>query len=143
VENKKMSSSYSVLTYAGIHLPPQYRNLVFSRWLRSLRFGNDYFKLIDSDAYYENYHIYLNNLLIRKNVTVQLAVLSDDIDVVLGFSVSENNTLHYVHIHKDSRKRGIGRTLIPAQIDTITHITKIGMSIWGSKFPLVKLNPFV
>lgn len=115
--------------------------MIFSKWLRSLRFGNEYFKLIDSDSYYHSYHIYINQLLQRPSVFVHLAVLSDDHDVVLGFSVMELGVLHYVHVHKDQRKQGIG-TNLAKDFHTITHLTHIGVSIWNKKYPKVRFNPF-
>jgi GNAT superfamily N-acetyltransferase len=116
--------------------------LIFSKWLRSLRYGNDYFKLIDPPAYYAAYHRFIQNILNHPDTSVRLAVLSDDADVVLGFSVSRGTILDYVHVHKDQRRQGIGRQLVPKGIDTITHLTRTGLSIWGSKMAGVKFNPF-
>jgi GNAT superfamily N-acetyltransferase len=116
--------------------------MVLSKWLRSLRYGNDYFRLIDAQAYFRVYHDYIEGILARSRTRMRLAVLTDDHDVVLGFAAHEGGILHYVHVHKDMRKQGIGRALLPDDIDTITHVTNIGLSIWGSKFPAWKLNPF-
>ncbi len=74
---------------------------------------------------------------------MKLAVLTDDRDVVLGFSVSRGKVLDYVHVQKDLRKQGIGTALIPLGIDTITHLTKSALPIWGSKYGSWKFNPFI
>jgi GNAT superfamily N-acetyltransferase len=116
--------------------------MIYAKWLRSLRFGNDYFKLIDSDDYYLTYHRYITNLLAQPAATVRLAVLSDDRDVVLGFSVTRGNILDYVHVHKDHRRCKIGTHLIPCGIDTITHVTKSALPIWNNKYSNWKFNPF-
>ena|ERR1035437_9602134 len=135
-------STYDIISYPGPNLPDTYRNLVFSKWLRSLRYGNDYFKIIDSAAYFSAYNKFISLILSKPNTTVRLAVLTDDHDVVLGFSVARDNTLDYIHVHKDMRKQGIATSLYPKTIDTITHLTTVGMAIWTAKIPNVLFNPF-
>ena len=135
--------SYKILQFRGYQLPDDYQALIYSRWLRSLRFGNDYYRLIEKDAYYATYHSYIERLLDHPDAVVRLAVLHDDADIVLGFCVSRGSILDYVHVHKDMRRKGIARKLIPACIDTITHLTRTGLSIWGSKFFNWQFNPFV
>ncbi len=137
-----LSHAYLVVRYAAAHLPAEYRDLIYSRWKRSLRYGNDYFRLIKPDAYYAAYDSYIRGLLAQATADIRLAVLSDDHDVVLGFSVVRSNVLDYVHVHQHQRRMGIGRALVPEGIDTITHITKTGLTIWGSKFPQWAFNPF-
>jgi GNAT superfamily N-acetyltransferase len=117
--------------------------MIYSKWLRTHRYGNEYFKLIDSDAYYTVYKAYINVILNRPNTIVKLAVLTDEPDTVLGFSVVEGSALHYVWSHKDNRGIGIARALVPPGIEYITHLTKIGMSLWNSKLPNAKFNPFI
>lgn len=147
-------SAYTVVQYSGKDLPASYRGLIYSKWLRSLRHGNDYFKLIDGKSYYESYSAYISMLLLKPECVVRLAVLADDRDVVLGFSVSRGTVLDYVHVLRirlkvptgfdvtDYRRHGIGTKLIPKGIDTFTHITKTWLIVWGNKFPQWRFNPF-
>ncbi len=136
--------TYSILVFPASQLPEQYTAMIFSKWLRSLRFGNTLFRSMDSDAYYRNYHVYIENLLKKPDSIVRLAVLSDDHDVVLGFSVSREDVLDYIHVHYDYRKIGVGSALVPEGITTFTHITLIGIDIWHnkSKYKNWKFNPF-
>lgn len=136
-------TSYTVVAYKGAELPQEFVGLVYSKWLRSYRYNNDFIRLSDPAAYYPAYHSYIRNLLAQSDTIVRLAQLTDDRDVVLGFSVSRRNVLDYVHVQTLSRKLGIGRKLIPEGIDTISHLTRIGLSIWGSKFSRWKFNPFI
>lgn len=138
----KEMSAYKVIRFAGKQLPENYKGVVFSRWLRSLRYGNDYFKLIDSGAYFSNYHLYIERLLLAPDTTVNLAVLAEDEDVVLGWSVNREQVLDYVHVQKDYRGLGVGRSLILAEVKVISHLTKTGLSIWSAKFPKAHFNPF-
>ncbi len=134
---------FQVIRWAASLLPESYRNLILSRWMRSLRYGNDYFKLAASDSYYDAYGRYINRLMASPGATVRLAVLGEDHDLVLGFSLSRGSVLDYVHVQADMRRQGIGRSLVPADIDTITHLTRTGATIWGSNKTLRwKFNPF-
>lgn len=142
VKPQMANDSYKIITTLGSRIPKEYNNLVYSKWLRTLRSGNDYFKLIDSKSYYEVYHKYIGHVLAKPMTVVRFAVLSEDEDVVLGFSVSQEHILHYVYTHKDNRRQGIAKELIPFEVKTITHLTKTGLILWNSKIPEAKFNPF-
>jgi len=126
----------------GPKLPDAYKPMVFSKWLRSLKYGNDYFKLIDAGSYYSAYHNFIERLLNQVNCEVRLATLQNEPDVVLGFSVSRGLILDFVHVHKDFRRQGIGSSLLPAETETITHITRSGMSFWNNRLKDAKFDPF-
>lgn len=137
-------SSYSVLAFSARDLPKDYVPMIYSRWLRSFRAGNDYFKLINpSKNYYDRYHAYVTNILARPEAVVRLAVLSDDKDVALGFAVSRGTVLDYIFVDKDQRRQGIATALLPKHIDTITCLTRTAMSIWGTKYRNWAFDPFV
>lgn len=134
-------SSYTVKLLPGPDLGA-YAPVVFSGWLKSLRFGNDFYRLVEQGSYFKTYHRYIQSLLERPETEVRLAVLTDDDDVVLGFSVSRGTVLDYVYVNKDYRRLGIGRNLVPAGIETITHLTRIGLTLWNNKLTGVKFDPF-
>ena len=133
----------AIVAYAGRTLPKQYLNLVRSRWMRSYKTCNDYMKLVHSPGYYFAYSNYVSQVLNRDNTLVRLAVLDEDEDIVLGFSVCSGHILHYVHVPKLYRKQGIGTMLMPDEVEWTTHLTKIGMRIWASKYPNIRFNPFL
>jgi len=135
-------ASYSIIAYETSKLPENYRNFILSKWKRTLRHGNDYFKLIDSDAYYKSYGQYIESLLARPGF-IRLAVLSDDHDVALGFSLIQNGVLHYVYVQSEYRNKGISKYLIPVSIHTITHLTKAGIALWNHSYKHAKFNPFI
>ena len=138
--------SYTIIPFLGVTLVGEKLNFVHSRWMRTARYGNDYFKLIDSDSYYKAYHKYILSILQRPDTIVRLAVLSDDRDTILGFSVSERTILHYVLVlghDPDARRKGIGRSLVPFEVTHITHVTKAILPIWNTKLPNAIFNPFL
>jgi len=135
-------SSYKILKFKGSELPEQYRAMIYSKFLRSLRYGNEMFKLIDQEPYFKNYHSYIAALLRRPESIVKIAVLSDDSDVALGWALLEPNKLHYIYVNKDNRHIGIGKTLASEPFEVFSHITTIGLSIWPKMFPKAKFDPF-
>lgn len=137
-----MSDSYKVVSLSAHELPKDARHLIYSSWKRTLRYGNDYFKIVDQAAYFAAYERYISFVLHQPHAVVRLAVLTDDPDVILGFSVYRGNVLDYVYVLKDQRRQGIGAKLVPRGIDTISHVTKTGITIWQSKYKEWKLDPF-
>lgn len=123
-----------------------YEGFIFSSYLHSLREGNDWFHDIDKDKYYEVYHLVLERILVRNDTVVRLAVLSDDLDVALGWSAIEGSTLHYVYVKDDKdiqcRRQHIAKDLVPGNISVITHLTRIGRLIWKRKLPKAVFDPF-
>lgn len=136
-------NSYRIIHYSG-HDPvlKNYLSMIYSDFMRSLRFGNGWYRLIDSDRYYSMYKQIIDHLLAKKESVIRLAVLSDDLDVCLGWSLSEGPRIHYVFVKKPYRKQGIGTALMPLTFEMITHLTTIGQNIREKKFSHVKFDPF-
>lgn len=135
-------SGYKVVSLSAHEVVGDARHFVYASWLKSLRYGNDYFKIIDQAAYFGAYERYISHLLAQVNAVVRLAVLTDDPDVILGFSVSRGNVLDYVYVLKDQRRQGVGERLVPPGIDTLSHLTRTGITIWQSKYKHWKFDPF-
>ncbi len=136
-------ASYMLAPYPGYELPSSYRGLVVSRWVRTLKYKNAYFKLIDPKSYWSVYPAYVAKLLERPDVVVTLALLTDDPDVALGYAVHEGTKLHYVHVDKDQRRQGIGSALVEKlEIEKLTHVTEFGISFWSARLPKAVFDPF-
>lgn len=137
---KKVESGYVIKTHAANVLPDEYKNLIKAPFLNSLRYGNDLYKLIDKEAYFTSYGNYIEHLLKRPRSMVSLAVLDDG--TILGWSLYEGSTLHYVWVKKEVRRQGIAKELLVNKVNTISHITNTGINIWVNKMPEVIFNPF-
>lgn len=116
-------------------------NFIMATWLRGLRYGNDWFELIESNAYYDNYHKFIENLLAKPNVTVKISCLKEDPEVILGYSVFEGNTAHFVFVKKSWRNIGIAKSLLPESTNRATHITKPVIEIMRRY--KISFNPFL
>lgn len=99
--------------------------------------------MINQEAYYENYDRYVKHLLSRARNTISLALLSDDPDIALGWSMNEGEVLHYVYTCGDQRGQGVARELFKLNpFHTITHMTKDFEKLLSKK-KNIKFNPFL
>lgn len=144
-----MESSYKIIDMktAGPGFE-QYKALVLATWLRGLRHGSEFFELTDPKTYYTVYSKVILGLLKRPDCRARLAVLSDEPDVVIGYSIFEGKTLHFIFVRRGGkgketgRRQGIGTSLYPQGVETFTHLTKIWKAIWKKKYKDLKFNPF-
>ena len=122
---------------------PEDLNFILSAWLRGTYHGNDWFKMIPSDIFYAHYEPFVKSLLQKPTTEVKIACLKEDPDVILGFTVFEAQTLHYVFCKFVWRNIGLMRDLIPKDLKRVTHLTRMGKTILVSKYPDVQFNPFI
>src|ERR1035437_2894968 len=99
------------------------------------------FKLTQSDTYYAAYSKYIDAILKRDNARLRVAVLTDDPDTALGWAVDELGCLHYVYVKPEVRNLGIANALV-LKIESFSHLTHIGLSIWNDKHKNLVFNPF-
>lgn len=112
-------------------------------WLKSLRADNDFFRLIPRELYYKKYREIIQLLLSRSEA--KIACLKEDPDVILGFSVTKGDQVHWLYVKEDWRTIGIGRDLLPVPFKSYSHISHLGIQLLQSKFAKVPLifNPFL
>lgn len=139
---RESQSSYSIIAYSASQLPISYEGFIKAKLKRSLRDGNDLYKMVDAKSYFDAYEFYINRLLSTPGAIIRLAVLTDSPDVALGWSLINGDILHYVFVQRDARNKGIGTALVPVPIQWISHITHTGARIWN-KHKHVRFNPFV
>lgn len=116
------------------------RAFIMATWLRGLYYGNPWFKEIEKDVFMHKYHDVITRVLLKPTTEVAIAALKDDEDTILGYSVTDNKTLHWVFVKEVWRKMGIAKAIIPHDIDTTTHLTIMGKKI---KPKSLKFNPFL
>lgn len=114
-------------------------SFIFATWLRGLRYGNSFFREIDSEVYYKTYHNTIEALLLV--ATVKVACLRDEPDCILGYAVYFGNKVHWTHVKKEWRRIGIAKSLLPPVFDTVTHLSATGQSILKKRKGL-KFDPF-
>jgi hypothetical protein len=100
---------------------------IYSTWLKGLYYGNDWFRAIPQELYYDHYHQVIEKLLFNSTTTV--ACLSEDPDVIIGYAVYSKDTLHWVFVKNPWRKLGVAKKLIPDNIKRVTHLTILGKKL--------------
>lgn len=114
---------------------------IFSTWLKGLYHGNPLYRKIEQGIFYPKYHKVLEAVL--KSSTVVVACLEDEPDVVLGYAVYRDLTMHWIFVKKAWRKMGIAKQLVVPNITAVSHLTKIGESLIKSKGLNWKFDPFL
>lgn len=117
-------------------------NFIKATWIRALRFGNPWFAKTEGTSYYKAYSRIIDSLLSLPETNVAVACLSDEPDVILGYSVYRGSTLDFVYVKAKWRKIGIGNSLVPNNINKVTHLTEIGRAILDEKYPDIKFDPW-
>lgn len=121
-----------------------WKNQIYAFFKKSLRDGSKFFEDIDPESFYNTYTNYIDAILNRQHTRVSFAVLPDDFDNCLGWSIHEGKTLHYVFVKTGiaARNHGIATALVDKDFDRFTHLTKIGREIWKKKYPKAIFDPF-
>ena len=118
------------------------KNFIFASWLRGLYYGNSLFREMNKDVFMSNYHKVIEQILALDSTKIKVACLEEDPEVILGYAVLGGPTrLHWVFVKSHWRGILIAESLIPPTVDTVTHITKSGLSLLR-KHPNVQFNPF-
>jgi hypothetical protein len=103
-----------------------------------LYFGNDFFKEVPKEIFFNYFPILVNELLSVSSVKV--ACLKEDPDVILGYSLFRGSRLHWIYVKQAWRKNGISKLLVPLEINTCTYLTKVGKSLKPKEWIF---NPFL
>lgn len=137
-----MSVQKALITTRG-YLPED-RSFVLACWLRGLYYGNSFFSEIPKDIFMKHYHSVLERFIDNPTVTITVACLQDDPQVILGYSVTRmsqgKKVLDWVFIKKAWRQIGIAKSLVPSDVQVVTHLTKVGKAIKPSG---ITYNPFL
>jgi len=103
-----MSSEAQFVVIDGIH---DARNLIYATWLRCYEANSLQSKNVPRDVFFAEHHGVIDRIFAR-NPEIKLAVLPDDPSVVLGWAVTEPNTVHFVYVKPTFRKYGIAKALL-------------------------------
>lgn len=114
--------------YAIIPGNPSAKALVYATWLRSYEASSLAAKNIPRDIFFAEHHNIIDGIMAR-GATVTLAVLPDEPDVVLGWSVTEGPLVHYVYVKPAFRQHGMATALLghvkaPFRYTHWTHVLR-------------------
>src|ERR1035437_9927640 len=103
-------------------LPGDY-NFIMATFLRGLYYGNEFFNSIPKEVFMSEYHAILERR-IKGPVTIKVACLKDDDDVILGYSIYRDvsvlgdsvKVLDWIFVKSAWRNIGIGKNLVPFRV---------------------------
>jgi hypothetical protein len=117
------------------------KNFILATFLRGVYYGDSWFSLIPKNIFMAHYHIFAENLIARPGVSIRIACLKEDPEVILGYSISKGDAIDWVFVKNAWRGIGIAKSLVPDGVKFVTHLTKSGLAII-KKHPEVQFNPF-
>lgn len=104
-------------------------NFIYSTWLKGLYFSCEYFKKIPSQVFFVDYQRIIDSILENPDVFLHVACLPDDQDVILGYSITTQNIIHWIFVKESWRKLGICKALVPESLKRCTHVSNIGRTL--------------
>jgi len=116
------------------------RAFIKATFLRGLYYGDSWFSEVPKPIFMNNYSTFVDKIIDISQKDIRIACLPDDPDVILGYSVSSKESLHWVYVKEKWRKQGIGKSLLP-QFKYVTHLSKLGRTLLNNYKPAV-FNPF-
>lgn len=120
---------------------PNDKDFILSAWLKGNYYGNSYFRQIPPDIYYREYADEIMRILNQPGVEIDIACDESYTQWIVGFSVTQNENLYWIHVKRDFRCRGVGKLLLANRIiSTVKSTTKVGHAIAQNKGLI--FNPF-
>jgi GNAT superfamily N-acetyltransferase len=102
-------------------------SFIYSTWLLGLYYGDDKIKAETPDhAFMKAYRPIIRLLLARPDTKIKVVCVTEDPDTIIGYSVFEGDTLHWVFVRPAWRKFGLAKKLIPPSTAAYSHLTKLG-----------------
>lgn len=121
-------------------------NFIYATWLNSFRDDSSVGKSVRKSIFYFEYEKVLDELLARPHAIALVAVKPDEPNVIFGYLVFEDRTLHYVFVKEDFRNFGIAKNLFQVALGgeggvTFTHKTNHVRALID-RTPELTYNPF-
>lgn len=113
---------------------------IYATWLKGYQGGAQWFRMIPRKIFQDHYRRIIEKLLQRS--LTRVACLKEDTDVIIGYSVSEQDRVHWIYIKENWRKIGIAKDLLPANFSSVSHLTNLGFEIL-KKYPQIIYQPFL
>lgn len=120
---------------------PDDKSFIYASWLRGLYYGESIYSEMPKQLFMENYHKVIDLIFKRPNTQIKVACLKEDSNVILGYSVLCDDAVHWVFCKKNWRGIGLAKDLVPSNVNTVTNLTKVGMSLMKKKG--MQFNPFI
>lgn len=120
------------------------RNFILKTFLLGIYYGDTWFSKIPKRIFMDNYKRVAEALFNKYRNNIRIACLSDETDVILGYSIlnSDSTVLQFVYVKERWRRKGVGRQLVPPSVCCVTHLTSLGETLIKKLKPEPLFNPF-
>src|ERR1700679_142902 len=90
------------------------KNFILATFLRGLYYGDSWFSMVDKDAFMEYYGKIANMILVHPKVSIKVACLKEDSEVILGYAIlsKDNTAVHWAYVKSPWRNKGIAKSLL-------------------------------
>lgn len=106
---------------------PEDHSFIIATWLNGQRYSNPFYERQDPKKYFAEHGDYINEVLVTPGMDIRIACDEACPYWIAGFSVHKGDTLYWVHVKEDYRKRGIAALLLQGtDIKTVKGLTNIG-----------------
>lgn len=137
-------TNYTIRTPNSDDIP-----FIYASWLNSYRYDSDIGKNCKNSVFYSEYREIIDGILKDKETRVLIICHNSDENVIYGFLVGNESTLHYCYVKEAFRRFGLGSALLkeflnnenPSQPLVITHKTSLIKPILEKSQQFV-YNPF-
>ena len=118
-------------------------NFIYATMLNSLYYGCPFYSAIDKKSFFYHYQQVIKQMLLKRSISLIVACLDDEPDIILGWVAHEPTIVHFVYVKNAWRKQGIATQLLKgcSQLSFVTHITALGDNIRKEKG--LKFDPFL
>ena len=117
------------------------RNFILATFLRGLYYGGFFYSEMEKSTFMKNYHPIAEKLITISKITVACDKTAPDVIYSYIMINPSETAVHFTFTKAAWRKIGLAKSLVPLSIETVSHLTKQGLSILR-KYPTLKFDPF-
>lgn len=106
--------------------------IVYATWRNAAFYGSIKEPTLPAIRFFKTKTVEIKHIIKKSEITV--ACFEDDEDMIIGYSVYADTHLHFIYVKADYRGKGIGKLLMPKNIETVSSdLTKIGATLVDKK----------
>ncbi len=104
------------------------KSFIYATWLRGLYHGSLYWACTNAKQFYPEMSKRIETVLYR--AVIKVATDNNDPDLILGYAVIQDDTLHWCYVKTEGRLQGVARLLLKdTNIRYVSCLTSVGDSI--------------
>lgn len=120
---------------------PEDRNFIIATWLKGQLYGDPFFAGVPQEIFFMHFSAQIERILADPEVSVDVACLADDADVILSYIVYKGPSIAWAFTKQPWRGQGLmNKLVLPHNFKVSSSATKPGRAIMIKK--QVQFNPW-